>query len=80
MAVEGVHIPERIVQRAERCWEGRLCIAAVLLQLVLQLPVQVALQVAPALSCGATGDDCCKDVLLICLQQRTAEVGCIAGS
>ena len=68
MAIEGVHIPERLIQSTEGCWERRLRVAAILLQLMVQLPLQVALQVAPALGCGAAGYDSCEDVMLVCLQ------------
>ncbi len=73
VAIEGVHIPERLIQRTESCWERRLSVAAILLQLMMQLPLQMALQVAPALGCGAAGYDSCKNVMLVCLQKEAVE-------
>ena len=67
--IEGVHLPKRLIQGAECCWESRLSIAAMLLQLMLQHPLQVALQVTPALRCGAARYDSCEDVMLVCLQE-----------
>jgi hypothetical protein len=36
---------------------------------MVQLALQVALQVATPLCCGAAGDDCSQDVVLVGLQQ-----------
>ena len=67
-AIEGVHIPEGLTECSQRHWERCLNISTLMLYLVMQLPVQVALQVPASLRCGAAGDDCCQDVVLVCLQ------------
>ena len=67
-AIEGVHIPEGLIECSQRTWERCLNISTLMLYLVMQLPMQVALQVPASLRCGAAGDDCCQDVVLVCLQ------------
>ena len=63
-----MHIPEGLVECSERSWERCLNVSTLMLYLVVQLPLQMALQVAASLRCGAAGDDCCQNVVLVCLQ------------
>ena len=74
-----MHVSEGLIERPQGSRERRLHIAAVLPQLALQLPLEVPLQVAPTLGCGDAGDDCCEDMVLVCLRQPgdTAQTPCL---